>query len=384
MFDHCRKSDVLLNFLACLLTAAVLCSSAHAQDFKKVRDGVEFADAAKEIAGKNVNLKLLRLDLRKVRLDVHHAGVNAVLGTETTSEIAKRHGGMAAVNAGFFRLDKSPFLGDPVGLFVIDGKPLSEQNNNRIQLIIDNRSDRTDVLMSRTSVLHSFRIGKEIFKIDGVNRERKAENDVVLYTPEFGSSTMAAPGGVELVVINGSISIVVKDTGNAAIPPNGYVISVVGTAREAVEAAVRKSDRVTLVQTWEGLPPAFARDRKHLDVVAGSPLLVSSGRVNVTWEEENRKRDFVDTRHPRTAAARLKDGRFLLVTVDGRSESSGGIGLYDLAAYLVELGAVEAMNLDGGGSTTMFVDGRVVNQPSDKEGERKVSDALVVTPRKRR
>jgi len=48
-----------------------------------------------------------------------------------------------------------------------------------------------------------------------------------------------------------------------------------------------------------------------------------------------------------------------------------------------ELGAVDAMNLDGGGSTTMFLDGKVVNKPSDKEGERKVSDALLVTLRKK-
>ena len=80
--------------------------------------------------------------------------------------------------------------------------------------------------------------------------------------------------------------------------------------------------------------------------------------------------------------AKLKDGKFLMITVDGRSEASGGIGLQDLAEYLLSLGATDAMNLDGGGSTTMFVDGKVVNKPSDKEGERKVSDAILVTLRK--
>ena len=70
-----------------------------------------------------------------------------------------------------------------------------------------------------------------------------------------------------------------------------------------------------------------------------------------------------------------------MITVDGRSESSGGIGLADLASLLLELGAVDAMNLDGGGSTTMFLDGKIVNKPSDKERERKVSDALLVFPR---
>ena len=90
-----------------------------------------------------------------------------------------------------------------------------------------------------------------------------------------------------------------------------------------------------------------------------------------------------ETKHPRTAVAKLKDGKFLMITVDGRSESSGGIGLEDLAKLLLEFGATDAMNLDGGGSTTMFLDGKVVNHPSDKEGERKVGDAILVFPRKK-
>jgi exopolysaccharide biosynthesis protein len=70
-----------------------------------------------------------------------------------------------------------------------------------------------------------------------------------------------------------------------------------------------------------------------------------------------------------------------MLIADGRSEASAGLDLYDLAAYLLELGAVDALNLDGGGSTTMYLDGKVVNRPSDPTGERKVSDAIIVTLR---
>ncbi len=72
-----------------------------------------------------------------------------------------------------------------------------------------------------------------------------------------------------------------------------------------------------------------------------------------------------------------------MITADGRSEASGGIGLQNLAEILLELGATDAMNLDGGGSTTMFLDGKIVNKPSDKEGERKVGDTILVFPRKK-
>ena len=74
-----------------------------------------------------------------------------------------------------------------------------------------------------------------------------------------------------------------------------------------------------------------------------------------------------------------------MVTVDGRQPGvSVGMTLQELAEYLLSLGATDAMNLDGGGSTTMFLDGRVVNTPSDKEGERKVSDAILVTLRNKK
>jgi exopolysaccharide biosynthesis protein len=120
----------------------------------------------------------------------------------------------------------------------------------------------------------------------------------------------------------------------------------------------------------------------YTDIVGGVPQLIKDSKIDITWEQEKTNKTFVETKHPRTAVAKLTDGKFLMITVDGRSESSGGISLTDLAAYLLELGAIDAMNLDGGGSSTMFLDGKVVNHPSDKEGERKVSDAILVTLRK--
>ena len=120
------------------------------------------------------------------------------------------------------------------------------------------------------------------------------------------------------------------------------------------------------------------------DIINGVPQLIKNGKIEITWEQEKSSKSFVETRHPRTAVAKLKDGKFLMITVDGRSEESGGIGLEDLAKILLEFGATDAMNLDGGGSTTMFLDGKIVNKPSDKEGERKVSDAILVFPRKKK
>jgi exopolysaccharide biosynthesis protein len=86
-----------------------------------------------------------------------------------------------------------------------------------------------------------------------------------------------------------------------------------------------------------------------------------------------------ELRHPRTAAGFSRDRRTLfLLTVDGRSTRSVGVTLEELARLMRRLGAWEAMNFDGGGSTTMVIDGAVVNVPSDAGGEREVGSGLLV------
>ena len=136
-----------LGFLLCVLS--VLCVQISAQEFKTVKPGVEYAEVRRDFSGKAVNINLLRLDLSRVRIDVHHAN-GKVLGTETTSAIAKRNGAIAAINAGFFRLDGTPFAGDPVGLFMVDGNWLSESTNERIQILINNKTARTVFRKHRT------------------------------------------------------------------------------------------------------------------------------------------------------------------------------------------------------------------------------------------
>ncbi|MEO5860374.1 MAG: phosphodiester glycosidase family protein [Pyrinomonadaceae bacterium] len=371
----------------CVLCA--LCGYSFGQDFKQVHPGVEHAQVTKEISGLNVKINLLRLDLAKVRLDVHHA-LDKAIGLETTSSIATRKGAVAAINSGFFRLDKSIWAGENVGLLQVDYRLVSEPSQNRTSLLISNLPNITLTGFGQPD-------GGLIFNESqfalSVNRELK-KSDLVVYTPEFGESTLTPRGTTEIVLNNCRKfcrSIERKENaGNSMIPAGGYVIAI---GSEPTPDQIRFIG--TLVNWNSFLPrnllkgiqdslPHAGKKYAPEDAVAGVPQLIKNGKIDITWEQEKASKSFVETRHPRTAVANLKDGKFLMVTVDGRSESSGGISLQDLAQYLLSLGAVEAMNLDGGGSTTMFLDGRVVNTPSDKEGERKVGDAIVVTLRNRK
>jgi len=111
---------------------------------------------------------------------------------------------------------------------------------------------------------------------------------------------------------------------------------------------------------------------KAMDAVGGSPVLINDGEKLKTCE------GYVCQRHPRTGVGRLANGKVLLVTVDGRSSGSIGMTALQFASFFKRMGAVDAINLDGGGSSTMVLRGIVVNTPSDGDGQRAVSSAIIV------
>jgi hypothetical protein len=112
-----------------------------------------------------------------------------------------------------------------------------------------------------------------------------------------------------------------------------------------------------------------------MDTIGGNPTLVEGGRISV--QQEN---DPFFIRHPRTGVGSTPDGRVLMVTVDGRQPGySVGMTPRQFATLFLSLGADYALNLDGGGSTTMTIRGRIVNRPSDGY-QRPVSSALLLLP----
>jgi hypothetical protein len=409
-FLHNIPKRLFVRILVSVSLMSAIHASAFAQGWRSVHDGVEYAEVTRTIDNQPVRMNLLRLDLKKVRLDVVHA-MDAAIGTETVSSMATRHNAIAAINSGFFRLDNSTFAGDPSGVLMIDGHLTSESTNDRTAVVIGNNKHSTYVYLSNVNAHSDVLFGEknrfDQIGLSGINRQRR-KDEAVLYSHVFGASTQTQDRGFEVSLgrcrrskLIGSFRniickdiMVLKDSLNAKIPIDGYVISIgpdffndSDSYRLKFRDMLLTADKKRQIQIRNKVSVGrgggqFTTDKK-IDITNGVPQLIKDGKIDITWQEEKTTKSFVETRHPRTAVAKLKDGKFLMITVDGRSESSGGISLNDLAAYLLELGATDAMNLDGGGSTTMFLDGKVVNHPSDKEGERKVSDAILVTLRKK-
>lgn len=112
--------------------------------------------------------------------------------------------------------------------------------------------------------------------------------------------------------------------------------------------------------------------------IGGAPTLVKNGQVNVTYNEEIMWGSGVgfDNRDPRTAVGYTANNHVIMIVADGRQSTSQGVGLPELAQIMIDLSCIEAMNLDGGGSTQMAVGNQLVNTPSES---RAVPTILTVT-----
>ena len=168
--------------------------------------------------------------------------------------------------------------------------------------------------------------------------------------------------------------------GKTPIPRDVVVLSFGGTELPPALDALNRGCEVTIESAFRPLLGTSAGQWVLAqDIVGGAGLLVHRGAPVADWSSEQLAARFDTDRHPRTMIGTGRDGTIWLVTVDGRNPLlSLGMSFRELQRLAQRLGMSEALNLDGGGSTTMVVKGKVVNHPSDPQGPRRVSDAIVV------
>ncbi|HYZ85917.1 MAG TPA: phosphodiester glycosidase family protein, partial [Bryobacteraceae bacterium] len=292
------------------------------------------------------------------------------IGRETMSSLAKRYGAKAAVNSGYF-VTTGPYSGASAGAYLWNGEVVSNGRNRTVLLLCAEQNGvekiDTDIVNFEGKITTSKGLSHAV---TGVNRPRGA-NDLIVYRPMLGPTTLTDRDGVEAIVdARGRVVKVEDGAGNTEIPRDGYVISASGAAADWLRSKVSQGSAIQLDLQ---LKPSRPDTCKATDIVGGGPLLVRNGKAMPSQENLAHEAK----RHPRTAAGYTRRGTILFVTVDGRQSSSAGMRIDELAQELVSLGAVEAVNLDGGGSTTMLVNGRIRNSPSDGV-ERPVSDGLLV------
>ena len=314
------------------------------------------------------------------------------------SALARRMAAVAAVNGGYFDGD-----GYPVGALAAAGRLLSEPIGGRSALLVGAAPRSVGPLRFGGAV----RVGGEELVLDGINRipgeipacggrggDRPTErpsavttctdaSELVLFTAAWGARTPRSAGALDAVVRDGVVAAL-RSGGGSAVLPDAEVLTATGGARaplrEAGVGAPLELDEGVFMRA-AAVPPG--------DLVSGGPRLLAGGRIRVRSAAEGFNPlsapwfhgSFVASRHPRTMAGVRRDGSLLLATVDGRRPGwSAGVTLQEGARVMRSVGARDALNLDGGGSTAMAVRGRRVNLPSDSGGERPVSDVLLVLP----
>ncbi len=283
--------------------------------------------------------------------------------------MTRRYGATAAVNAGYFILG-GPYAGASTGVYQLGGEFLSSgSGRSALALCAGGRNivARIGVFEFQGSVFAE----NVSFPLMGLNRSR-LEQDLVLYTPALGPRTLSPAGGVEAVLDAGRRVVDLLDgSGNALIPSDGLVISGSGIGADWLRRHVRKGSKLEIDAGVKADP--LPANCTPTDILGAGPQIVRGGRVLVRRENIGHEM----ARHPRTAFAITESGQLLFVTLDGRQAVSAGMRLDEFAQELVRIGAEEALNLDGGGSTTMVVQGQVRNSPSDG-AERPVGDAVLL------
>ncbi len=293
---------------------------------------------------------------------------------EKTSSIAMRKHAFAAINSGFFFSN-----GDPVGLIISGSELISEPYPTRSTAAWSNAAMRFD-----RPVFKGFLKSGDgnVFTVDGVNRVGH-ENEIVLFTPKGNRAKIPAGGMLLLfstekkLTPNRTIEIKywqsVSQSEDFQIPAGhfGFVVSQkkVPDIVPELAAGSKWKLRVQLSGTtnWTRMSEA----------VGGGPCLVKNGSIALNAQQELFKPEFYAVRHPRTAIGLTKNRECIWVVVDGRQPFSAGASLDELANLMLKLGCVDAINLDGGGSSTFFLDNQVINRPSDGF-ERPVSDAALL------
>ena len=285
---------------------------------------------------------------------------DSVAGIETLSEMAARLDNVAMINGPYFMRS-----GEILGLMKIDRNLVSTPDIPRTSFGI--LPDGKFVFDAPTYSGYVELPDKSKLPIDGVNRAR-GDSELILYNPYYAFWTLTGAGGAEYVIRNGRI-VDIRDS-NTVIPDGAVVLSVSGRTAWMM-SHLKIGDRLNIVQT---VGPVWD---KVVDAVGGGPCLVKNSQIYVTTLGEEFGSDVAGGRAPRTALGITKDNRALLVVVDGRRRSSVGFTLLELAQFMLEQGAVDALNLDGGGSSEMVIDGRIVNEPSDGR-ERRLGAGIAV------
>ena len=321
--------------------------------------GVKHIKMTKYYDGRPVRINVVEIDpkLAKDYTLTPALASDTLSNKKTITTIAKNTNSIIALNGTYFK----PQTGVPLGTLMINEKLYTGPIYDRVAMgIFDDGYD-----IARIQLNASFGAGKNTVKVDNINQPRMLSTYVLAYTPDWGNLAAPTPKyGLQIAVSDNKISQI--STAQLHIPQDGYVIAGPASLLNKFKVGDRVKLDLNTIPEWKNV--------KH--IISGGPYLVKNNEVFVDMTAQ--KLNAIGGKNPRSAIGYTADNHLILVAVDGREGSSVGMTLMQLANFMKSAGCINAMNLDGGGSTVMYVNGQVVNSPQVKGGI-PLSNAIVFT-----
>ena len=299
------------------------------------------------------------------------------LGTsrETVANIAKYYKAVAAINGGFFRINENG-NGLPAGVLQINKKLYGIAYKPRGA--IGWHSDVSTILIDRINTKTTIKIDDFYIPIYAMDQPVNAKR-AILYTDNYGYNLESNLSGTYIAIDNNKIINIQKNS-PIIIPPEGYVCFIGSQIRQ--ELPTFRINEQVLINS--NIIPKFDLEKTDLwnkltFIVGGSPLLLKNQEKITDYSEENIREDFILEQTARTAVGILQTGSIVFVVVEkNKLLGRPGMNLEELADFMLQIGCSDALNLDGGGSSAMYFDNRIVNHTDAQE---KITDAILVLPK---
>ena len=326
---------------------------------QNIADGIKHIKITKYYNGRPVRINIVEIN-NKV---ANNFEIKPAIASKTLSNkrkihtIAQNNDAIVAINGGFFK----PQSGVPLGTLMINKKLITGPIYDRVAMgIFENGYE-----VGRVQLNAKITGNGQTIKIDNINQPRMLSSYILAYTPDWGTYAPASPQyGVQLQVVGNKITEVSSNP--LFIPKDGYVIVGPKSKLNKLISAKNVDIKISTNPKWDNV--------KH--IISGGPYLVKDKQIYIDMTAQ--KLQSIGGRNPRTAIGYTKDNDLVLVAVDGREGSSIGLTLQELATLMKDLGCTNAINLDGGGSTVMYVNGQIVNHPKQTGGIA-LSNVLVIS-----
>lgn len=341
-------------------------------ELENLADGVTKQTIMRYTSEGWLNINVVRANLNE-QMDLTVLTDSYLSSRDTLSNLLDKnnedHSVVAAINSDFFDTANNTTMGN----LVRDGKVLTTSVGSNEFASFNVTKDNLPYIGYINSPNNSFTNGTYTQKLTYINKPYLSYDRSILFTTDWATTSYGKTLDkdiLELLVVDDVVKEIRRMGNPFTIPENGYVIACVGADIGAVQTHFKVGDKLIL---------NYDVNFRFMDLsIGGGAQIVSNGKVIENFSQN------ISGKHPRSAVGITKDRKqIIMVTIDGRTTAFRGVTQTELGQIMIGLGAYEAINLDGGGSSQMVIQSpwedspRTVNYPSDGS-ERKMYTGLAI------